>query len=284
MIDTGLQEKVVLITGANSPIGIGAATARAFAAQGASVFISYLRMPPPPVQSDVPGQAYYESSRTVPAEEVVASIRQGGGRAEAWEADLAEPEITPALFERVESAFGPVDVLVHNAAHWQADTFVPTEEKPSVMWPPESRTIAADSIDPHFAVNTRATALLIAEFARRHVARGATWGRIITLSTGGAYCFPNEVSYGASKAALESYSRSAARELGPYGITVNIVSPGPTQTGWIAPDFQDVIIGNTPLRRLGMPADVANVILLLASEQGGWLTGQLLNASGGHNI
>ena len=85
----------------------------------------------------------------------------------------------------------------------------------------------------HFAVNSRAVALIMAEYARRNIARGAKWGRIINVSTAGSANFPDEVSYGASKYALESYSRSAATELGPYGITVNIVAPGPTQTGWI---------------------------------------------------
>src|SRR5207245_11178426 len=86
--------------------------------------------------------------------------------------------------------------------------------------------------DRSFAVNTRAVALLMAEFARRHVARSAAWGRIVNVSTAGAYVFPSEVSYGASKLALEAYTRSAAPELGQFGIAVNAVSLGPLQTGW----------------------------------------------------
>ena len=91
-------------------------------------------------------------------------------------------------------------------------------------------------------------------------------------------------AYGASKAALEAYSRSAAVELSHYGITVNIVSPGPIQTGWIAPDMEASIVPSIPLGRLGQPEDVADVIVFLASEQARWLTGQCLHVGGGHRM
>jgi 3-oxoacyl-[acyl-carrier protein] reductase len=141
--------------------------------------------------------------------------------------------------------------------------------------------VQAETIDYNFSVNSRAAALLIAEYARRHMLRGANWGRVITLTTGGASGFPGEVSYGASKAALESYSQAAAHELGPVGITVNIVSPGPTQTGWIEPDIAAGFAQQTALRRVGQPEDVAAVVLLLASNQAGWITGQRIAADGG---
>lgn len=123
---------------------------------------------------------------------------------------------------------------------------------------------------------------MMAEYAHRHVVRGATWGRIINVSTDGAYCFPGEISYGASKAALESYSRSAARELSKYGVTVNIVSPGPIQTGWMPSEMEASIASSIPLGRVGQPEDVADVIVFLASEQARWLTGQCLYVGGGH--
>jgi 3-oxoacyl-[acyl-carrier protein] reductase len=125
---------------------------------------------------------------------------------------------------------------------------------------------------------------MMAEFARRHVAHGSNWGRIINISTDGAYSFPSEISYGASKAALEAYSRSAAMELAQYGITVNIVSPGPIQTGWIRQDMEASIAEDIPLGRLGQPEDIADVIVFLASEQARWLTGQCLHVGGGHRM
>ncbi len=90
------------------------------------------------------------------------------------------------------------------------------------------------------------------------------------------------MSYGASKHALESYSRSAARELGQYGITVNIVSPGPIQTGYITAELEKRLLPRIPLGRVGQPADVADVVVFLASEQARWVTGQKLYVGGGH--
>ena len=89
------------------------------------------------------------------------------------------------------------------------------------------------------------------------------------------------MSYAASKHALESYSRSAAHELGKYGITINIVAPGPVQTGWLSPDEEAEIGRKTPLGRVGRPEDIADVIVFLASDQARWLTGQLIYVGGG---
>ncbi len=266
---------MVLVTGANNPHGIGAATAKAFAAQGACVFLQFLR--PPEVHAGSgkvhgPGPAFYRLQQTKTAEEVLAAIRRRGGRAAAWEADLSDPENIPRLFDRVEAVFGPVDVLVNNAASWAEDTFLPTHDA----------LITSESYARNFAVNARAVALMMAEFARRFVARGAEEGRIINVSTDGASAFPGEVSYGASKHAMESYSRAAAMELGPCGITVNVVAPGPVQTGYITPEMEEKLREEIPLRRVGTPEDVADVIVFLASRQARWITGQLLYVGGGH--
>jgi 3-oxoacyl-[acyl-carrier protein] reductase len=177
-------------------------------------------------------------------------------------------------------------VLVNNAAVGDEpkDTFRPLPAAAPDRFDRAMETVTTHSHDRHFAVNSRGVALLMAEYAHRHVARGATWGRIVNVSTDGATCFPEEISYGASKAAMESYSRSAALELGRYGITVNIVSPGPIQTGWISPEMETRIIPDMPLGRLGQPEDVADVIVFLASEQARWLTGQRLFVGGGHRL
>jgi 3-oxoacyl-[acyl-carrier protein] reductase len=295
MKDTGLSGKVVLVTGANH--GIGAELARAFAGEGAAVFVTYLRLfavSSRDAQSDdtaaregvaeepIPGEALYRARQALPANDIVRSIRDGGGRVATMEADLSDPEIIPLIFDRAEAELGPVEVLVNNAASWEADTFIPSTSETRDRIDRALHTITAYSHDHHFAVNSRATALMMAEYARRHVARDARWGRIINASTDGASCFPEEVSYGASKAALESYTRSAARELGRYGITANIVSLGPIQTGWITPALEQEIAETTPLGRVGRPDDVADVVVFLASEQARWLTGQLLYVGGGH--
>jgi 3-oxoacyl-[acyl-carrier protein] reductase len=144
--------------------------------------------------------------------------------------------------------------------------------------------ISGASFDRLFAVNARAMALLTAEFARRHIDRGAKWGRVINISTAGAYCFPSEISYGASKLAMEGYTRSAAVELGQFGITVNAVSLRPVQTGWITPGLEERILPTIPLGRIGNPEDVADVVVFLASDQARWVTGQRLFVGGGHGM
>lgn len=282
MIDSGLAGKTALVTGGNH--GIGAATAKALAAQDVNVFIQYLCVPPP-----ASGASAYEINRAKTAEWVVDSIRQLGGQAECTELDLSDASNIPTLLDHTEATFGPVEILVNNAAYSKPDTFVPstsdlTNSLPTLWNEDPIVPIDVASIDRHFAVNTRAVALLMSEFARRHVSRGASWGRIVNISTDGAFKFPSETSYGASKFAMESYSRSAAEELAQYGITVNVVSPGPTQTGWIIPEHEEIAVGETPLGRLGLPEDVADVIVFLSSEQARWLTGQILFAGGGHKM
>lgn len=293
MIDTGLRDKVVLITGGNNPLGIGAATAKAFAAQGASVFLHYFRSPlmgPSGQQAaaaddtNAPGEGLYRLQQTMTADEVVRVIREAGGKVDAWEADLADSLVVPVLFDRAEQSFGHVDMLVNNAAHCDPDTFIPQSQLGPASRAADNfpmSTIAAEKHDQHFAVNSRATALMMAEYARRHIERGRRSGRIINVSTDGASGFGTSVSYGASKHAMESYSRAAAKELGDHGITVNIVSLGPIQTGWITPEMGQSISSQTPLKRLGQPDDVADVIVFLASEQARWITGQLIYVGGG---
>jgi 3-oxoacyl-[acyl-carrier protein] reductase len=295
MIDPGLRNRVALVTGGNNPHGIGAAAAKAFATQGAAVFVHFYRTPIPqfaeaaePGTPAGPSVEFYFAMQQRTAEEVVSSICAAGGRAEAWEADLADPSVIPELFDRAEQALGPVDILVNNAATEGFDTLLPEKswdkgDRSDVTGLPIS-TITAAIHDQTFAVNSRAVALLMAEFARRMIASGRRRGRIINVSTDGASGYPSEVSYWASKHAMESFSRGAAAEFGPFGITVNMVSPGPIQTGWISPELKERIVPNIPLRRVGQPEDIADAIVFFASEQARWITGQLLYVGGGNRM
>ncbi len=222
MIDTQLEDKAVIITGANNPYGIGASVAKAFVAQGAKVFLHYFRSDNKVSLSNKakanevvsPGKAFYDEQRAKPPDEVLQAIYDIGGQAHAWEADLSDLTVIPRLFDEAETVFGTVDILVNNAAHWEADTFIPIDKelrnKLVELWTDRPDNVTAGSIDRLFTVNTRAVALMMNEFVRRHIERGADWGRIINVSTDGAYCFPSEISYGASKLALEGYTRSAA--------------------------------------------------------------------------
>ncbi len=294
MLDPGLKEKVVLVTGANNPCGVGAGVAQAFAAQGARVFLHYFRQSYTPVAeaqlegASTPGVSFYYSQQAKSVDEVLERVRKLGVQACALEANLSEPAVIPMLFDRAEAALGPVEVLVNNAAYWEGDTFLPSDTELNnrlvELWTDRPQSLTAASFDRLFTVNTRASALMMAEFARRHIERGARWGRIINVSTAGADRFPSEITYGASKFALESYSRSAAIELGKFGVTVNVVSLGPVQTGWITAELERAMLPTIPLGRIGSPEDVADVIVFLASDQARWLTGQRIYVGGGHGM
>lgn len=273
MLDPGLTGRVALVTGANQ--GIGAAVARALAAQGAAVFLTYLRLDPAE-HADESYPCEYGRLRARSAEEVVGQIRDGGGTAHSMEADLADPAVPARLFDQAEAVLGPVEILVNNASGWLADTFASEQRD---RFGRDLRSVDADSHDRQFAVDTRAAALLIAQFAHRHIRRGATWGRIIGLTSGGPGGFPQEVSYGAAKAAQENYTMSAAQELGRYGVTANTVCPPATDTGWITPVVEEAAVAASPLHHVAQPDEVAEVITLLASHQARFVTGQVIRMS-----
>lgn len=293
MIDTGLNGKTAIVTGANH--GIGAATAIAFAREGVKVLITYLRQSPElygetqanAENATVPGRAYYCREIGITGEWVVKEIQALGGECMAWEADLSEHETILKLFDKAEERWGTVDIIVNNAAFDTPDTFLPQpvlDKDPVFAEEYFLKQLTARTHDAHFHVNSRAVALMMSEYAKRHIAGNAQWGRIINITTDGARCHPSNVSYSASKFAIESYTRSAATELGPYGITVNVISPGAVQTGWIPPELEKEIAAAYPLRRIGRPEDIAKAVIFFASNQAEWITGQVLQVGGGNRM
>jgi 3-oxoacyl-[acyl-carrier protein] reductase len=251
-----------IVTGANH--GIGAATARALARRGCAVLCTFLRLDDP---EETPQE--YRDNRARGGADVVARIEEDGGRAIAVEADLSDPAAPALLFDTAEERFGPVDILVNNATGWLADTFAAaaTDRFGRTLQP-----VTAVTWNRQFTVDAMAAALLISEFARRHIEREATWGRIIGLTSGGSLGFPEEVSYGAAKAAQENYTMSAALELAPFGITANMVHPPVTDTGWVTDAVRGAVEGSRELVHVATPEEVADVIAYLASDAAALIT------------
>ncbi|MDR8407311.1 SDR family oxidoreductase [Nonomuraea sp. 3-1Str] len=259
MIDTGLAGQVVLVTGGGR--GIGAAIARAFAAEGARVAVHGFAGSAPP-----PGVTWEHLTPPLDeAEELAAGL---GGGAIAVRADLMGPDAPVRLFDVVESRLGPVDVLVNNAAHCESpDTF---------------DTVTAAGLARAYQVNAIAPTLLIAELARRR--RPGHSASAVNVSTDAARAFPGQVGYGTSKAALEALTRAAALDLAAAGIRVNAVAPGPVQTGWMDAATEEHVRSIVPLGRAGEPADIAGAVVFLASRQARYITGQVLQVAGGHAL
>jgi 3-oxoacyl-[acyl-carrier protein] reductase len=263
-----LSGHTALVTGANH--GIGAATARGLAASGASVLLSFLRLHDP---RDGGSPNALTTNRARPADDVVKEIRSFGGQAEAVEADLRDPAAVSMLFDTAEREFAPVDILINNASGWRTDTF----GSPERDWLGRSLgRVSAETIDAVFSVDARASALLIAEFAKRHLDRGGTWGRIIGLTSGGPLGFPEEVTYGAAKAALENYTMSAAFELAAYGVTANAVHPPVTDTGWVTPAVREAVAQSREMIHVASPDEVADVIVFLCSKRARLITANVI--------
>jgi 3-oxoacyl-[acyl-carrier protein] reductase len=251
-----LQGRVVVVTGAGRPRGIGAAICRAFADQGCNIFFTS--------HTPYDQQTGSDGPRAIGAQQLADELRQRGVLAEFIEADLALPNCAEWILNSVRERFGEPTILVNNAAYSARDGF---------EW------LDAAGFDAHYAVNVRGPALLSVEFARRF--SGQSGGRILFLTSGQDLGpMPGELAYAASKGAISAFMRSLAKEVGSKGITVNAVDPGPTETGWMSRDLQAYLIAQSAIGRLGYPEDAARVIVFLASAAAEWISGETIHARG----
>jgi 3-oxoacyl-[acyl-carrier protein] reductase len=191
----------------------------------------------------------------------------------AVEADLADVGTPARLFDVAEAGLGPVDILVNNASGWRQDTFGPPVADRLGR---RNEPVTSATFEANFGVDARASALLIAELARRSAERGSGWGRVVGLTSGGPLGFPEEVSYGAAKAAMDSYTMSASVELAPLGITANVVHPPVTDTGWITDDVRRFVAASPEHHHVADPSEVAEVIAYLCSDHARLITGNVI--------
>ena len=267
MINYGLKDRVAIITGANNPWGIGATTALAFAREGAKVALVYKKVHRPfdVTKTDRNGADRYYGANAGNADDVESKLKEMNADYIVLESDISYESSVKKIYSKVLAKYGRVDILFNNAAT-DDETGCDTIE-----------AITQSVIDDVFAVNVRGSILMTREFIKH---RG-DYGRIINISTDAAQIFAGQITYGASKATLEALTRSIALEVAQYGITVNCVAPGPTQTGWIDEDFEKVVVPLIPMGKLIQPEDIAETILFLASEQARMITGQVIKVSGG---
>jgi 3-oxoacyl-[acyl-carrier protein] reductase len=246
-----LESKVALVTGASK--GIGAGIAKALASAGAAVVVNYA--------SDRPG-----------AEAVVNAITKDNGRAVAAQADVSKPADVARMFAEAERAFGTLDILVNNAGVYAT---MPLE--------------AMTEEEFHREINTNLFGpLLTIRESLKHFGPGG--GSIINIGSAASRMHPPGYSvYTASKAGLDAVTGVLAKELAPRKIRVNSVNPGATfsegtrAAGLLGTgsEFEKHSLALTPLGRIGTPADIAKVVVFLASDDSGWLTGEIILATGG---
>jgi 3-oxoacyl-[acyl-carrier protein] reductase len=249
-ISNKLTGKVAVVTGASK--GIGAAIAVSLAAEGAAVVVNY-------------------ASSKAGADKVVAAITGVGGKAITVQADVSKSADIGKLFSETKKAFGHVDILVNNAGVYE---FGPLEN------------VTEEHFHKQFNLNVLGLLLTTQEAVKHFTSAG---GSIVNISSVvGRHPLPGASVYSATKAAVDAFTKSLAKELGPKKIRVNSLNPGMIETeglhtaGFAEGDFRKHIETQTPLGRIGQPDDVAKVAVFLASDDSGWVTGETLLVSGGN--
>jgi len=255
-IQSPLSGRVALITGCSRRCGIGFATAKRLAELGADLFLHSFS----PYDEAQPWGADPGGIASIGEE-----LRSLGRRVEHLEADFLDAESPMRVMRAAIQAFGHVDILILNHAY------------STNGWLEE---LTAEHIDMHLLVNVRASLLLVKAFAVQH--DGRPGGRVILLTSGQHLGpMPGELAYIASKGALHQLTQSLSAHLVRRGITVNTVNPGATDTGWASAELYAEVLKANPQGRWGQPEDAARLIAWLSTDDASWITGQVINSTGG---
>ncbi|MBD2776779.1 SDR family oxidoreductase [Iningainema tapete] len=256
MPETVLKSRVALVTGVSRRKGIGFAIAQQLAMLGADVFIHSFS----PFDASQPWGADPDGIPTL-----VAKLQEHGTRIAHAQMDLLDPNAPHQIMDAAVQTFGHIDILIANHAY---STMGSLEE------------LSTAEIDKHLQVNVRGTLLLIQAFAAQH--NGRPGGRVILLTSGQHLNpMPGELAYVASKGALHQLTLSLSAHLILRGITVNTVNPGATDTGYASAELYESIRAAHPQGRWGQPEDAARLIGWLSTDDAQWVTGQVINSTGG---
>lgn len=259
-----MTSRIALVTGVGRANGIGHAIVLDLARAGWDVAFTFWRA----YERRVPLGADPDRD----PERLQTSVEGFGRRAIAIEADLADPGTPARLLAEVGERLGPIGAMVLSHAESVDSGILDT---------------TLESFDRHFAVNTRSAWLLIRAFAGQATEAGGaaegvrTGGSIVALTSDHTV---GNLPYGASKGALDRIVIAAARELAPLGITANLVNPGPVDTGWMDDATRTALIAHQPTGRLGTPEDAARLVRFLLSDDGRWISGQLITSDGGFSV
>ena len=244
-------QRAALVTGVGRRRGIGAEIALGLAEDGWDLALSYWT--PYDERLGLP-----RSSDEL--DRLAEDIRAMGRDVVLLPADLERPDQAAALVDAAGDRLGALSGLVLSHCESVDSNFLDT---------------TVESFDRHYAVNVRASWLLIASMARQVPATG---GRVVALTSDATV---GNLPYGSTKGALDRLVIAAAQELAEQGVLANVINPGPTDTGWMDAEIREAIAQLQPTKRLGTPKDAANLVRFLFSAEGSWINGQLLHSDGG---
>lgn len=251
-----MKKRIAIVTGVSRLKGIGRAICLELARRDIDIFFTYWT----PYDNEMPWKVAEKEPMLIQKE-----VEALGVRCEKMELDLSQNGAIAQLLEQAKKEIGTPSILINNATY-STQTNIDT--------------ITPEELDKHYAINLKATTLLIIEFIRQFEATKG--GRIINITSGQSLGpMSEEIAYAITKGAIETLTYTLHQQVAAKGITINAVNPGPTDTGWMDEKLEADLLKQFPMKKIGMPKDAARLIGFLASDEGEWVTGQVIHSEGG---